>query len=360
MAIYDYIDVGGLYVAKSRGLFHSIRQIVSKLSSLDDFVNPSERHRFAKIKRLVISRLRAKSGEEIVSLPCDGDVLVKVHRGYRVFDFSAGTVTRLFLPDVPDSLRKEEIDLVRKASELSCAPDMLLVGPDSEHYVEGLAHGKIAFSVVEHSSWAVSEFFDEYLASCLLEMVSTFGVSRTAISDVVKASDRCVTTIRSEQALNKKSVRIVSRFLEKVAEKLQGCAEVPLLTGFSHGDLSLRNIVRTDDGVCLIDWEEAADRSVLSDVYNFFFSEMYYSRVSVMMENEIDAALERFVGELNELVAIDHSLSIDHLECYRWVYYLERITSLCSRQLDDKLLDVTIRLIGIYTHYENRQGKDRF
>ena len=77
------------------------------------------------------------------------------------------------------------------------------------------------------------------------------------------------------------------RYLNKIGLSLINKEIYKINLVFSHGDYSLVNILRTKNGIKVIDWEGAAFRNPLYDLYNFFFTEIYYKRAkaNLVMEN---------------------------------------------------------------------------
>jgi thiamine kinase-like enzyme len=122
---------------------------------------------------------------------------------------------------------------------------------------------------------------------------------------------------------------------------------------FSHGDYSLVNILRTKNGIKVIDWEGVAFRNPLYDLHNFFFTELYYKRAKTNLVMEINEAIlsmqARFYTKFPDIAK---SLEL-FASTYRRLYYIERVCMLLERELSNQLLNVVIRSIDMFERYEN-------
>jgi thiamine kinase-like enzyme len=142
---------------------------------------------------------------------------------------------------------------------------------------------------------------------------------------------------------------IVNKIFEKSVDK------IPLV--FSHGDFSLVNILKSDDGIKVIDWEDAARRNPLYDLYNYFFTESYYGRTTSKITLEVNAAIKsiqaRLVTKSPEIAAA----LLPSAEIYRWLYYLERVGMLLGRDFSSKILEVILRSIEVFNACEENYTK---
>jgi hypothetical protein len=121
---------------------------------------------------------------------------------------------------------------------------------------------------------------------------------------------------------------------------------------FSHGDFSLRNMLMTKEGIRVIDWESAGRRSVLFDLYNYFFTESYYGRIATNLVSEISEAISSLQSRIRSK-APDIAENLSSLTpMYRRLYYLERILVMLEREMSDDLLDVILRSIQVFKRYE--------
>ena len=137
-------------------------------------------------------------------------------------------------------------------------------------------------------------------------------------------------------------------FLRKLnSDKLK----IPLV--FTHGDFSLVNILNTKNGVKVIDWADSGQRSALHDFYNYFFTELYYDRLSFSYLPKIrDAvlALQTRIAFRNHKIT---ETFIPLFKRYRWLYYIERIALLLERELNEKTLNVILKSAEVFKKYEN-------
>jgi len=98
---------------------------------------------------------------------------------------------------------------------------------------------------------------------------------------------------------------------------------------FSHGDFHLYNIyVTKNNSTMLIDWEGNNEQSLLNDLYNYFFSQLWLRKNNATLIKEINMAiidLEKYYIGKSNMNAAEH---VKQHPLYRWVFYLERVHSM--------------------------------
>ena len=109
----------------------------------------------------------------------------------------------------------------------------------------------------------------------------------------------------------------------------------------------------------VIDWESVAYRNILYDLYNYFFTEIYYERVKTNLVPEINHAIWSLQSRLMSQAPDIAKPLISLADCYRRLYYFERIRMLLARELSDKLLNVIVRSIEVFNRYEEAVGDKR-
>lgn len=109
----------------------------------------------------------------------------------------------------------------------------------------------------------------------------------------------------------------------------------------------------------VIDWESAGRRSTLFDLYNYFFTEIYYGRATTNLISEINEAISSLQSRLASK-APDIARTLPPLgQMYRRLYYFERVLMLLERELSGERLDVILRSIQVFNRYEEAVANDR-
>ncbi|MFZ1745786.1 MAG: phosphotransferase, partial [Nitrospirales bacterium] len=133
----------------------------------------------------------------------------------------------------------------------------------------------------------------------------------------------------------------ITSFIDTIVNRLQTEGDHPIFLVFAHGDFVPANMLNTQHGIKIIDWEGAGYRSALFDFYSYFFYRPACREVSVsVLVSEIQKALPMFISGLLKN-APEVSSSLKALEkAYRWIFYIEMICRLVDREMTDKNLNM--------------------
>ena len=107
----------------------------------------------------------------------------------------------------------------------------------------------------------------------------------------------------------------------------------------------------------VIDWESAGRRSALFDLYNYFFTESYYGRITTDLTSEISEAISSLQSRLTSKAPSIASSLCSLAGVYCRLYTLERVLALLERELSDDLLDVILRSIEVFARYEKAKAR---
>lgn len=358
---YHYIKIGRAY--------YCLQQNPVFLAWLLYFRNESLRLRSLKLGRreairvvrtLVRHQLYLRSGEPVVELPVYGNLCLPVHRGYRVFDFRRQTVIRTFAPKADTAVIEREIGAVRDASPLDFAPTIRRWNVQERWYEEDFAIGYRARLIPESDPGAVMRIYRRDVSPCIERMILLQDPLSVSVSKYV---DDIVAELKdgrlSRPELDARKANTTRDFVDSVVKQLRFEDDVRVDLVFSHGDFSLRNILTTKEGIMVIDWESAGRRSVLFDLYNYFFTESYYKRITTDLTLEISEAVSSLQSRL-ALQAPDIAGTLLPLaRTYCRLYYIERVLMLLERELDNKLLNVILRSIEVFNRYEAVMASDQ-
>jgi hypothetical protein len=292
----------------------------------------------AILKSIILRRMHLRQDSaDTLTLPAFGHLCMRVHRGYKVFDFKRMTVTKLFDDDYNETAAALEIGAVRDAAALDFAPSLLDVGPQDRWYTETFFPG--TRSPKTGQSKPVS-LFEQVIAGYLSQMIRSKPLRTTRLAEyfheVHESLTRQLTSLQLDADI---STRIVE-FTQRIAERLENTEDTDIYLAFTHGDFSFVNFQDNNGRIAVIDWESAQHRSALHDLYNYYFTELYYGRPQSDLLTEIDTSVQSLS---QRLAADDPALSRNvakHGDAYRWLYYLERLQMLLEREMSEGQLKV--------------------
>ena len=225
---------------------------------------------------------------------------------------------------------------------------------EEKWYEEDFISGEPCYSSSMSEDVKIMKIFHKEIAPCLEQMIFlqtpvAVGLSEHVQKTISITEDREL----SRSVLDPKNISIIMRYLNKISSPLINKETSKINLVFSHGDYSLVNILRTKNGIKVIDWEGVAFRNPLYDLYNFFFTEIYYKRAKANLVLEINEAILSMQARLDaNLPDIAKSLEF-FASTYRRLYYIERVSMLLERELSNQLLNVVIRSIDMFERYEN-------
>jgi aminoglycoside phosphotransferase len=304
------------------------------------------------IAAILQRRLLRRGGEAVLALPFYGNVCLPVHRGYKLFDFQRNRVIKVFASDVAAATVAGEIEAVRTASQTCCAPKIHRWSVADKWYEEDFVAGDQGHLVTRPES--TFELYRRDIEPCLARLILLQAPVRANLADYLDqlagmlAADRL-----SQLRLDEEIILAIERCVESAAEPLRRQGERSIDLVFSHGDFSLRNIVRMKRGIAVVDWENAGRRSPLCDLYNFFFTELYYERTNL---NTAKAHMDEAIASMQACLSAQASPLASGLlasaPLYRALYYFERVQVLLSRELNDRRLNVLMRSIAIFDQFE--------
>ncbi len=328
--------------------------------SLELHRNISAANVIATLKKLIQYQIYLPKSSSILELPFNSNVCLIVHRGLRIFDFDKKVVIKTISQEVDDKSVKKEIEAVKKANKFDFTPKLRNWNIQERWYEEDYIIGSPCFFYPDSEQPLFQELYHEEIVWCLQNIIlvtePVYIEIKEYLSDLVKIIDT-----RRNLIFHKKKITEtkIEEFILSLLNKLNSeKSKIPLV--FTHGDFSLVNILKTTNGVRVIDWADAGKRSALHDFYNYFLTELYYNRMSFSFIPKIkDAALA-----LQTRIALkNHKIAETFLPLfkrYRWIYYIERIALLLERELNEKTLNVIIKSIDVFKNYENFSNEQNY
>lgn len=354
MPQYSYIAVGHKYFPARCNFFSLAWTLLTRHKSHHlDSLGLRQRHVPGILKTIIrycYGHTEA-SAAKTITLPAFGHLCIRVHQGYKVFDFSRSETTKVFDQDIDTAAAENEINAVRKASSLRFTPTLIEADPGNRWYSETFIPGERSAK----NTQAVPELiFKQVIASHLCEMLMSNPVHTTELSEYINKLRDSINQQLAHSQLDREFSTHVHNFVCRIITSLEAAEDIPVKLTFTHGDFSFVNFIYSNKNkIAVIDWESAKDRSILSDLYNYFLTELYYERTRKNLVIEINDAISLVT---RQLAAFEKSTQFDTLEkfrdTYRWLYYIERIQVLLDREPSDIQQNVIRRSIKTFTRYE--------
>jgi len=343
---YPYISIAGEYYCGRQKVLSLIWILLFRARPLFLHVLGIQRQHIPSLLKAAISPT------EVLSLPVSGHICISVNNGHKVFDFSRLTATKVFMPDSDPSLFSAEIDCVREASRLSFTPALLEVDKNARWYTESFAPGERGD---KNDSSDPHALFESNLCQNLAEMIQSKPLHSLPVYDHLSNTMDAVEQLLKNSSFDDELCEHVSLGIRQFSANIKKHNNSDITLAFTHGDFSFVNFIYGENAVTVIDWESAQHRSLLHDLYNYYFTELYYKRIPSLHRNDTGQAIE----QLNQCLVRNDVQNTGDLageaDLYRWLYYLERIQMLMEREASPGLRSVILRSIEIFEHFETRQ-----
>ncbi len=298
-----------------------------------------------------------------VHLPVYGQFGMAVHKGYKIFNIRSGVVTKIFDFDVNKSSILNEIERMKKVSQIGFAPSLRRCDTDERCYEEDYVRGTVASAHRSPDSTVLLKAFYREAVPCMNSLIL---FEKPVTKNLKEYINELISSLKfsnsSRKELNVNEVDKINDFVNSIIEKLNVEENHTVHLVFSHGDFCPANILSTKDGIRIVDWETAGYRSLLFDFYSYFFYRPVCNKIPVdKMISEINEALPIFMSELAlRAPEITENLLV-LVKIYRRLFYIEYLSKLVERDLTDKLLNMTdyiMRYIEAFGSYENLISKD--
>ncbi len=355
---YRYYDIGKYLVCLEQSVMDALLQLVAgydrnSLSSLG--VTKSAARNMVKF--LVKSRLKSRSAKHFERLPVFGHIGMKVHRGFKVFNFDDSSVTKVFAAGVSPLDAEQELAASREASALSKAPRFIASGPGANWFSEEYIRGTHATNLVAANSGDYLRFYAD-VEECLLDLLECKPpIVIDAAEHINNLADNDYCSRWLEAGFTGQDLDGIRTYLEGLSSWLvDNLASETLQLTRTHGDFSLVNAISTDSGLRFIDWEGIGPGSLYTDIYNFAFAERYYGRSSPDFISEVATVIERFRGAvLNRQPGLQQSASMNQVIARR-LYYLERVRLMVNREASQNLYNVILKSIAMFNDFDKEIG----
>ena len=315
------------------------------------------KNKFIPLVKFIAYKYQWRISKSIITLPVYGQICVPVHKGYKVFDLRRAVVMKLFDPDIEIDDISNEIEQLKIVSRVSFAPTLRNWDLSKRWYEEDYFNGKMEASGVPNNSEEFLKKFHQdfvpYAIDLMLFQSPHVKNCEPYLRDLIRVLEASKVGKLAGQDVG---VEKVKDFFGGIVACLHSKGDIPLFHVYTHGDFCPENMLKTQKGMKIIDWESAKYRTALFDFYSYFFYRPVQKNVPIkLLIVEIHEALPFLITKIfKELPELAKSIS-KFESLYRKIYYLERIGMLAERTKTDKnldILDVIFRYIEAFERYE--------
>ena len=295
--------------------------------------------------------------DKVLALPVSGHLCLKVHSGYKIFDFRRSVVIKVFSPTSDPAKVQREIVWVRRVGAHRFAPTVHRWSVEERWYEEDYVNG---FPAAD-SDWRKSlHTLQESVVPLVARMILAAPSQKVRALEYALDRSELVLgeqSILSDERLDATKVQRIRSFVQMMIERLRQEGDRPLSLVYSHGDFCPKHILTTKHGAVIIDWEAAGYRSALFDLYHAFFRRLWGGEG---VAPGMAVAMEQAISELQlALQASDDNsslcLSLDAAKVYRWIYYVERIclyVETRGKRMTERHVNKTLLFIDACNYYE--------
>ena len=293
-------------------------------------------------------------------LPFYGQLCMLVHKGYKIFDLKRGKVIKLFDNNVSKSIVFVEIELIKKISQIEFAPNIKKWNTEERWYEEDYIDGSLDAGKPLEPKLLVKTFFNN-IAPCI-ERLFFFQApfARNLLEYTNEITKNLSTTKWSINDLGSFKTSKIIDFIYSVINRLEKEKDCYLYLVFAHGDFCPENMIYTNQGLRIFDWEGAKYRSGLFDFYSYFFyGSALWGIAPEEQALEVKKVLPFIISKVTaKAPAIGQNL-LDFEDVYRLIYYVERIYMLLERKKTDANVNIAkhiLQYINAYNKYEELEN----
>lgn len=302
------------------------------------------------LKTLVKYRLfRQLRPTTIFTLPVFGHLCIKVHHGHKLFNLSKLSTTKFFNNELSAADAGNEIRAITEASSLDFAPTVLEVEPGNRWFSEAFIPGTRS-KKTGHSNPEM--LYKTTIVHHLRKMILSRPAHTVALGSYVRDLRKKLAEQLTYGHLDSELHNNVQTFIDTIAAQLESSNDIAISLAFTHGDFSFVNFVYRDNEIWVIDWEDARERSLLHDLFNYFYTEIYYERTQSTLDTAINEAIHLLMEQHDLRGLAESSKTGDNKAVYQWLFYLERIIMLLGRDASANRSRVIQRTIDIFTVHQ--------
>lgn len=348
MQKYSYIDIGGKYFSRQQSLIKLVSLYLFNRGVCPDFIVPG------LLLRLFLFRVKIKKYAVKLEFPVHGAWCLRTRYGYKVFDPYKKTATKIFDGNVDNNLVRGEIRQYREIGESNFAPAVIGWNEDERWYQEEYLSGQSSYYFSPDSSNEFMCIYYSDVAPCLVDLIMFRGHKTINVGYYVERMKVAIEkNLKSIYGKNPEVAESIQEFFDYVYLKINEQGDKQICLVFAHGDFHLFNLVKTELGLKLIDWEGIGEQSLMYDCFNYFLSHLWLGRTSEDYVKEVGEAVIDMTKRLDKRdPELAESLS-NNPQLYRLLYYIERMYAM------SKIFNLHpgpyLKWINVYRTFEKRQ-----
>lgn len=330
---YRYIDIGADGDKDQIYIYHKQNPIsLARMLYLTDL---KRLRRLGYGKRSIVRLLRGQMslrriGSDLI-LPVFGNLCIRCHNGYLTFDLERREVAKVFDEKVDDFDVEREIEAMKYVSQLDFAPVIRRWSTDERWYIMDYINSEEG-NIISADGSNFFEAYREHVERCIEKMILLKQPVTITAKDYLKSViDSALNDGKSEMIPNR-----IKDFLILIADKAS-CEGRNVYLIFSHGDFGAHNFLMSKRGITVIDWEEAAFRTVLYDLYNLIFTMRHNENFphAYNINETVRSLQDRLASRAPEIA----SSIEDSKDLYRRIFYVEKVRRLMQRELTPRRLE---------------------
>jgi hypothetical protein len=318
---FQFIKIGNCYLCLQQNFLKLF--IYNNLDrSLFSF---SELHNSDLIK-LFLYQLNFLKIRKALDLPLYGQLCIPVHGGYKIFNVFERKVSKIFLKDFKAKYMNSELEQLKLSAKLNCSPKIIQIDPEQRFYQEEYLKSVISFPKL-YVQKNDTQGFATYIVPLLKEIMFHNSPVKENLNEYInmKLSELKYERYETEHP---EQVLKIKEYVSDIIDFLKKNKKFQIYTTLSHGDFSIKNMIITQSGTKLIDWEFLMNRSILHDFFNFYFSFLRKASSRRDLIDELNNSFKLIYNKF-DLDSYNHNQNFNEFfEIYRFVYYFERICSL--------------------------------
>jgi hypothetical protein len=297
------------------------------------------------------------SAGTVTLLPAFGNIAIRVHRGYKIFDLENSRVTKVFGDGVSAAEAKVQMRACEQASNVDAAPRFVLADPENAWYTEEFIPGVHGTDTARSTSGRFMEFYPD-VEACLLDLIDAGPVQAVDVLSYIE--DLTAPRLFDEWDQSGEAsgaARDIGRYQLLLKQwLLRNLSADTLQLVLIHGDFSLVNVIVADNSFRVIDWEGIRHGNLYGDCCNFVFAEKYYDRAGTDVTDEMAEIMKRYrQGVLKRFPSLRKSADVPQEFAMR-LYYLERLRLLLERHVSANLISVTRKSIRMFKDFDYAAG----
>jgi thiamine kinase-like enzyme len=266
-------------------------------------------------------------------------------------------VLKVFDSDVSSHSMSKEIEQLKIVSDIEFAPTIVQSNINEKWYEEKYVSGFPPSSYKLVDSDILLKSFKHDIIPCLSKILFYKKPKSIKTSNYISTLIRKLTSsfaLLTESQI--KGIDKVSYFIYSLEQKLTKKSNPDIYLAFSHGDFCPANMLTTEEGLIILDWESAGYRSALYDFFSYFFYRPACINHPVdEMFQELNESLQLFLDSPTMIRSSIKNNVSSLINEYRRIFYLEMLCILLQRHTTDKnlnILDFILRYIDAFNSYE--------